>query len=53
MSIKVCLALCIACISTFSLAQDEQDIDKKMLAQCQALASQLNKSQGAGISLKR
>jgi hypothetical protein len=52
MSIKVCLALCIAGISTFSLAQDEQDIDKKMLAQCQALASQLNKSQGAGISLQ-
>lgn len=52
MLIKICLAAGFAAISTCALAQDDQDIDKKMLANCQALATQLNKSHGAGISPK-
>lgn len=51
MLIKVCLALSIAAMSTCALAQDDQDVDKKMLANCQALAGQLNKSHCTGISL--
>ena len=52
MLIKVCLALSLAAMSACALAQDDQDIDKKMLSNCQALATELNKSKSAGISLK-
>lgn len=52
MLMKFSLALGLAAICCSAPAQDETDIDKEMLARCQALASQLNKSKSAGISLK-
>lgn len=52
MLIKTCLALCLAATACTAVAQETDDLDKKMLANCQALATQLNKSHGAGISPK-
>ena len=52
MLIKTCIALGLAAIACTAVAQESDDLDKQMLAKCQAVATQLNKSKNAGISLK-
>jgi len=52
MSIKVSLALVLATVYGTALAQGENDLEKKMLNDCQVLAKEINKSHGAGISLE-
>ena len=47
--IKACLALLLATASGAALAQNVDDIDRKMLKDCQTLATELNASKGLGI----
>jgi len=52
MSINVSLALVLAAVSGTALAQGENNLEKKMLNNCQALAKEINKSRGVGIGLE-
>lgn len=49
---KICIAFWLGAISCSAVAQESDDLDKKMLSNCQAVATELNKSKSAGISLK-
>jgi hypothetical protein len=52
MSIKVSLALVLTAVCGTVLAQGENDLEQKMLNDCQVLAKEINKSHGVGISLE-
>lgn len=51
MLIKISSALYLTIVWGSVLAQSEIGLEKKMLNNCQALASEINKSHGVGISL--
>jgi len=51
MLIKACSALILTAAWGSVFAQSESGLDKRMLNNCQALANEINKSHGVGISL--
>jgi hypothetical protein len=52
MRIKFYAALCFATACGAAFGQDVSELEKKRLDTCQAVAKEINKSHGVGISLK-
>ncbi|WP_444846866.1 hypothetical protein [Duganella caerulea] len=50
MLVRIYLALSLATVCVAAFGQNENDLEKKMLTNCQVLAKDLNKSRGVGIS---
>ena len=46
------LTLCLAAVGSTARAQSDDDLEKKSLARCQALATEMNKTHKAGIRLE-
>jgi len=52
MAVRVYLALLFATACGAAFGQSEDDLEKEMLINCQALAKEINKSDGVGIRLE-